>query len=235
MAHMVGTGQRRKNPAVVKDAANRNAPETDTVIAALPPDKPGARALSDGALIGERDLHRGIDRFRTRSGEENTIKPGGRDLGQTFSETERQRMGHLKAGRKIKRKQLFAHGIGDFATAVPGVDAPQPGGTVQHGATVIARVIHALGRNQHPGRCLELAVRREWHPIFVHRRRVGEFHPYFPLRPNASISLDRPVAARCDAPWPVSIATMFLSSCSAIRRQRLLPFNSLCGKSGDYP
>ena len=50
--------------AVAGDAADRDAAEADAVIAALAADQPGARAFAPRAVIGERDLQRGLDRLR---------------------------------------------------------------------------------------------------------------------------------------------------------------------------
>jgi hypothetical protein len=57
----------RERTAVRHHAADRHAAEADAVIAALAADQARPRALSDGALIGERDLQRGVDRFRARN------------------------------------------------------------------------------------------------------------------------------------------------------------------------
>ena len=66
-----------KRAAVVDHAADRHAAEADAVIAALAADQAGARRLPGGAMIGQRDLQRGIDRFRTRIGEEDAVEPIG--------------------------------------------------------------------------------------------------------------------------------------------------------------
>ena len=46
--------------AVVGDAANRDAAETDTVIALLAADQAGARRVAGNIVIGERNLQRRI-------------------------------------------------------------------------------------------------------------------------------------------------------------------------------
>ena len=53
--------------AVVRDAADRDAAEVRAVVAALAPDQPAPRRLAARAVIGERDLERGVDRLRSPS------------------------------------------------------------------------------------------------------------------------------------------------------------------------
>ena len=65
MAQMVAAGQLRKDASVVDHSADRNAAEADAVVAALPADQARSCPLSDRALIGERNLQRRVDRFRT--------------------------------------------------------------------------------------------------------------------------------------------------------------------------
>lgn len=56
--------QRAEHLAIGDDPANRNAAEVDAMIAALAADEAEARAVALSAVISERDLQRGIDRFR---------------------------------------------------------------------------------------------------------------------------------------------------------------------------
>ena len=74
--HVVDAGQQRaEHLAVGDDAADRDAAEADTVIAALAADQAGARALAAGALIGERDLERRVDRFRNGAEDGDRLSP----------------------------------------------------------------------------------------------------------------------------------------------------------------
>lgn len=58
----------------------RNAAEARSMIVALAVDETGSRPLADGALTGERDLARGIDRFRSRFDEDDAVETSGRDF-----------------------------------------------------------------------------------------------------------------------------------------------------------
>src|SRR5690606_36363265 len=64
MTHMIG-GNLREDAAIIDKATDRNAAETDAVIAFFATQNHGAGALADGALIGDGNLQRGVDRFRT--------------------------------------------------------------------------------------------------------------------------------------------------------------------------
>ncbi|MNL75683.1 hypothetical protein D3C87_2015310 [compost metagenome] len=64
----------REDATVVDKSANRDAAEADAVIALLATDDAGAGALADGALVGDRNLQRRIDRFRSGAGEEHAIE-----------------------------------------------------------------------------------------------------------------------------------------------------------------
>ncbi len=173
VAQVVDAREEREHPAVVDEPPDRDAAEADAVIAALAPDHPGPGALADGALVGERDLERGIDRFRARAGEEHPVERAGRrDGGETLGELEGDRVAHLERGRVVEGRELALDGLGDAPAAVPGIDAPQAGGAVEDGAPVIRRVVHALGRHEQARRRLELAVGRERHPVGVEARAV---------------------------------------------------------------
>ena len=65
---MIDAWQAGKGAPVVDDTADGDAAEPDAVIAAFAADQPCARALADRALIGERDLERGVDRLGARAG-----------------------------------------------------------------------------------------------------------------------------------------------------------------------
>ena len=163
--HVVDAGQQRaEHLAVGDDAADRDAAEIDAVIAALAADQAEARAVALGAMIGERDLQRGVDRFRTGIGEEHVVEALRRDVDQPVGEFEDDRVAHLEGRRVVELGRLLLDRLGDLRAAVAGIDAPQPGRAVEHLAAVGRRVVHVLGGHEHARRLLELPVRRERHP-----------------------------------------------------------------------
>ena len=188
---VVDAGQERaEHLAVGDDAADRDAAEIDAVIAALAPDQPEPRALALGAVIGERDLQRGVDRFRPRIGEEHMVHALGRDVDQPVGQFEHDRMAHLECRRVIELRRLLLDRLGDLGPAVAGIDAPEPGCAVEDLAPVARRVVHVLGGDQHARRLLELTVRRERHPerAEIVRRNVEPVghDQAFPLNPLLS-------------------------------------------------
>ena len=70
---------------------------------------------------------------------------------------------------KSSSAQLPADGLGDLPAAVAGGHAEQSRRRVDDLVAAIAPVIHALGADDHLRVGLELAVRRERHPVFVER------------------------------------------------------------------
>jgi hypothetical protein len=154
----------REGAAVIDHAADRGAAEADAVIAALPTDQARARGLAVGAMIGQRDLQRGIARLRAGIGEEDAVEAGGCDLGQTIGEFEGERMAHLERGGEVEGGELLLNGTGDLAAAVAGIGAPEASRSVDHLAAVFGGVIHALRGCEHARCRLELAVGRERHP-----------------------------------------------------------------------
>ena len=99
---MIDAGQKRAEGfAVVDDAADRNAAEADAVIAAFAADQARAPGFAAAVVIGERDLQRGIDRFRTGVAEEHMLKTRGRQRGDAACELEGLGM------TELERRQLF--------------------------------------------------------------------------------------------------------------------------------
>ena len=164
MAEMVDARKLCEGAPIVDDAPDGDAPEADAVIATLSPDEPGARSLSDGALVRERYLQGCFDRFGARAREEDAIEARGRDLGEPFRELECNRMAHLEGRREIESVQLSLDRLGDFATGMPRVDAPEPRRAVYYGSAVIRSIIHPLGRDEDARRGFELPIGREGHP-----------------------------------------------------------------------
>ena len=90
--------QRAEELAVVDDAADRDAAEADAVIAALAADQARAAALAGDVPVGERDLERGVDRFRARIAEEHVIEVARRQLGDRGDAMAKRRDG--RTGRR---------------------------------------------------------------------------------------------------------------------------------------
>ncbi len=175
VAHVIGRDL-REDAAVVDEAADGDASEANAVIAFFAADDAGAGALPDGALIGDGDLQRRVDGFRTGTGEEHAIKLRARttrgDLGKALGEIKCDLMAHLEGGGEIHGHQLTLDSLGDPLAAVACIHAPQTGGTIQHHITVDIGIIHAFGGSEQTGGRLELAVGRERHPEVIERRAV---------------------------------------------------------------
>ena len=150
--------------AVLDDSADGRAAEVGAVVAPLAPDQPRLRALAPHVVIAERDLQRGIRRFRARVGEEHVVEIAGREVDQPVRELESRRVAELKGRREIHALGLRLDRRHDLLVPVACVAAPEPGGAVQNLATARRVVVHALGA-RHQARLLLVAlVRRERHP-----------------------------------------------------------------------
>ena len=129
---VVDAGQQRaEHLAVADDAADRDAAEIDAVIAALAADQAEARALADGALIGERDLEGGLDRLGAGIGEEDVVDAGRHVGDQPRGQLEDLGMAHLEGRRVVELARLVGDRLDDLRPAVAGIDAPQAGGAVE--------------------------------------------------------------------------------------------------------
>ncbi len=105
---MIDAGEQRAELlAVVDDAADRDAAEADAVIAALAADQPHARGVAAHVVIGERDLERGVDRFRTGIAEEHMVEIAGRERRDPARQLERLGMAELE-GRRVVERRCFA-------------------------------------------------------------------------------------------------------------------------------
>ncbi len=166
MRQVIDAGQQAAEElAVGGDAAHRDAAEADAVIAALAADEARARALAAHAVIGDRDLERGIDRFGAGIGEEDVVEIARKECREARRRLEHLGMAHLEGRRVVEFERLAVHRLGDLAPRVAGIDAPQPGGAVENAPSVGGGVVHALGRDQQARMRLELAVGGERHPI----------------------------------------------------------------------
>ena len=151
--------------AVVHEAADRHASEARAVIGALASDEARALAFASGAMIGEGDLQRRIDRLGAGVYEEHPVESLRRDPGQPRGQLESARMAHLEGGGVIEGFELPLYGSSDLFAAMSCVHAPKPGHAVEDLTPIGARVMHAFGGNKNARMGFELAVRRERHPI----------------------------------------------------------------------
>ncbi len=156
--------QRREDPLVVRDAADRDAAEVDAVIALLAANEPGPVPLPARLVVGERDLQRGVDALGPRVGEEHMVEALGRHVAQRRRQFESQRMPHLERGRIVQLPRLALDRLGDLRAAMTRVAAPEARRSVEDLTAVGGGIMHVLRGHEHPGRLLELPVRGERHP-----------------------------------------------------------------------
>ena len=167
---MIDAGkQRAEHLSIVDHAADGSAAETDAMIAALAADQTDAAALAGNLVVGERDLERGIGRFRSGIAKEDVIKPFGREIGDAACEFERLRNAELERRRIIQCRGLLADGFRNLGAAVAGVAAPHAGGAIEDFAAIDGEVMHVLGAGEQPRRLLEGTVGGKRHPV---RRKV---------------------------------------------------------------
>ena len=165
MWHVVHAGQQRpEHLAVGDDAANRNAAEVYTVIAAFPADEAETAAVTLGPVIGNGDLERGVDAFRSRIGVEDVVHAFRRDIDQPVCQFEGLGVTHLEGRSVVEFGCLFLDGLSDQRAAVARVDAPESGRAIKHLAAFCRLEMHVLCRDEHARVLLELAVCRERHP-----------------------------------------------------------------------
>jgi hypothetical protein len=93
------------------------------------------------------------------------VETGGGDLRERVGELERHRMAHLEGGCEVERFQLLRYRFGDLAPPVARVDAPEARHRIQDLPAVRRPVMHAGGLAEQTRIRLEVAVRRERHPV----------------------------------------------------------------------
>ena len=156
--------------AVVDETRQRDAAEIDAVVRALARHEDVAAALAARLVIRERDLHRRVDGLRSGVRKEDAIQVARRELGHARGELELLRMRAQEWRTEVELAQLPADGIRDLLATVPGGYAEQTAGSIDDLVAAIVPQPHALGANDHLGIGLELAVRRERHPVLVERK-----------------------------------------------------------------
>ena len=153
--------------AVRRHAADRHAADVDAVVRALAADEARTRALAPQAMVGDRDLERGVDRLGARVGEENLLHALRRDGGDALGEAEGQRMAERERGREVELARLAPDRLDDARPAVPRVDAPQRRQAVEHLLSFDRREVHVLRRGDEARLGLESPVVGERHPVVL--------------------------------------------------------------------
>ena len=154
---------------VVDEPRQRDAAEIDAVVGALARDEHGAGALAARLVVGEGDLHRGVDRLGPGVAEEDPVEIARRELGNARRELELLRMRAQERRGEIELLQLPADGLGDLPAAVARGDAEESRRGVDDPVALVIPQVHALRADDHLRVCLEFAVGRERHPVFVER------------------------------------------------------------------
>ena len=173
MPHVRNAGQRRAELAPVVDhARQRDAAEIDAVVGTLARDEHRPSRVAVRLVIGERDLHRRVDRFRARIGEKDVVEIAWRQLCDARRELEALGMAAQERRDEIELGELLSYGFGDFAAAVSRGAAKQAGRGIDDFFPAVVPVVHAFGADDELGIRLELAVRRERHPVLVERDRL---------------------------------------------------------------
>src|SRR4029079_13652329 len=141
--------------AVGNHAADADAAEIHAVIAALAADEPGPGAIALHAMIGKRDLERGIGGFRSGVAEERVIEIAGRQSGEPGGELEHLGMAELESRREIKFGRLLLDRLDDRRAAMSSIGAPQSRGRIDYRPAGHVVVIHVLGAGDEPRPLLE--------------------------------------------------------------------------------
>ena len=118
---VIDAGQQRPEAlAVAADAAHRQAAEADPVVAPFAADQAGSLPFAAGAVVGQRHLEGGVDRFRAGVGIEHVAEFVAAEIHQLFGQVEGGRVAHLEGGREVELADHFAHGGDDLRLVVPG-------------------------------------------------------------------------------------------------------------------
>ncbi len=171
---MIDAGDQRAEDLAIGDhAADGGAAETGAMIAALAADEALARTFAADIVIAERDLQRGIDRFRAGVGEEHMVEIAGRHGGDARGERKGFRMAELKGRREIEFGRLLLESRRRSARGY-GRHWRTRGRPCRREWRGPRRVImHVLGASDHARALLESPIRRERHPIGVEIVRAG--------------------------------------------------------------
>jgi hypothetical protein len=153
--------------AVAHHAADRDAAEVDAVVAALAADQPGALALAAGAVVGQRDLQRGVDRLGAGVGEEDLVQPSGAIDATALGASKAISGGPSgRSARSPASAACAGAAFDDPRRPWPALHAPQAGGAVEDLWRPSASSSACPRRNvaSRRGCLLELPVGGEGHP-----------------------------------------------------------------------
>jgi hypothetical protein len=139
-------------------AADRDATESNAVIAALAADQHVAMAFAARTMVRKRYLQCGVHRLGSGVCEEYVVKIAGRELCNQIGCAKLPGMAHLKQWRVVQSVELAFDRLDDPGAAMAGVYAPQPGSAIENLASVVGRVVHVACRYENTRRRLELAV-----------------------------------------------------------------------------
>ena len=94
------------------------------MIAPLATDQANPLDPAAHAVVGQRDLKRGVDRFRAGIGIEYPAQPLRGDGGETAGQFERLRVAHVERRGVVEFGDLGLYRLDDARPPVTGVDAP---------------------------------------------------------------------------------------------------------------
>ena len=110
--------QRAERLAVAHHAAQRRAADIYAVIGALAGHEIASLPLVAGEVIGERDLHRRVDRLGAGVAEEHMIQARWRERGDAVGEGECGRVTAHEGRREVERLQLLSDRSCDLRSAM---------------------------------------------------------------------------------------------------------------------
>ena len=158
--------------AVADHAGKRHATHIHAVIGALAADQAVTLRMTAGTLIGQDDLDRRVDRFRSGIGEEHMVEFVRQHPADTLGQLERPGVAKLEMRSVVIVQHLVIDRLGDLATAMAGRGAEQRRRAVNDLAALVIPHIHAFGLDDDARVLLEIAVCGKRHPVRFKRVHV---------------------------------------------------------------